>query len=337
VPDFKSPSDSGADPIEDRIARLATFPEQNPNIVIETELDGHVTYLNPVAAARFPGLFELGSRHPLLAGLAEVVGGFLRGEGEQVAREVDLGDAVFEQNVCYTQAGNEAFIRIYAHDITALRRAEQDVHDLARRVVLAQEEERRRVSRELHDDAGQALIALKISLELLVSEADSESMRSNLSEAIDLVDQTRERIRLLAQGLRPPVLDALGLDATLQELCADFSKRTGLEVRYDGSPIPDLSDDAEICLYRVAQEALTNAAVHAAATKVQVTLQAASGRITLTVEDDGRGIEMADVGDAFGSGLLGMRERLDSLLGQLEIEAIPHSGTRLTAALSLDQ
>ena len=118
----------------------ATFPEANPNVVIECDTKGTVRYANPVAARRFPDLETLGWRHPLLVGVHELIGGFATGEEEYVAREVDLGDAVFEQKIIPTQVGDEVHIRVYMTDVTALRRAEEEINDLAHRIVLAQED-----------------------------------------------------------------------------------------------------------------------------------------------------------------------------------------------------
>ena len=188
------------------VARLATFPEQNPNLVIETSVDGTVTYLNRPASSLFPDLLERGTDHPLLSHLPAVIEGFGDGDEEYRSHEVTIGASVFEQKICFTRVDDQAFIRIYAHDVTAMRDAEHAIQQLARRVVHIQEEERRRISRELHDDAGQALTALKIGLELLQSdtELDADVLHENLAEAVSLVDETQERIRRMAQGLRPP-------------------------------------------------------------------------------------------------------------------------------------
>jgi len=313
---------------------MATFPEQNPNLVVELDPRGSVAYCNPVARARFPDLTALGADHPILAG-ALAIGEALQREGRDFSsREVDLGDAVFEQKICPTPNGD---IRVYAHDVTARKRAEKEIQALAQRVVSAQEEERQRIARELHDDAGQALTALRISLELIradVPEAQA-ALRADLLHAARLVGETHERLRLLARGLRPPSLDQVGLSATLAAHCRDFASRTQLEIAFASTGEPRLSGGAEIALYRAVQEALTNVARHAEAREVTVELSAAGGEAFVRVVDDGRGYEPAQ-GTPGGVGLRGMRERLELLGGRLIIASASGGGTELTAWVPLE-
>ncbi len=312
------------------------FPEENPNIVIECDAKGTVRYANPEARARFPDIVEVGWRHPLLAGIHEEIGGFATGRDEYVSREVRLGDAVFEQKVCYSVVSGEAFIRIFAHDVTALAAAEAAMHELAQRVVYAHEEERHRVSRELHDEAGQALAALKISLQLMRDDAagTAPDLVAGLDDAVQLVESTRDQIRIIARDLRPPALDGLGLDVALESFCHDFARRTNLTIDYAGADGLSAADAVEIALYRLLQEALSNVATHAAATKVVVRLRQADGVISLTISDDGIGFDPGAVSrrrpDA-GIGLAGMRERIELLDGALSIESGPGRGTTIAA------
>jgi signal transduction histidine kinase len=326
---------------EAKLARLASFPEQNPNAVIETDVAGRVTYLNPVAQAQFPELWTQGFSHPILRGVAAIVAGFEASGHPYVAREIDVGVAAYEQKICYTREGNAVRVRVYAHDITRRKRAEEAIQTLAKRVVFAQEEERQRVSRELHDEAGQALTALKLSLELIMAELPSgtEALRRNLAEAVALADSARERIRSLARGLRPPALDTLGLNLTLEAFCRDFSKRTQLAVRYEGTDVAGLSDAMTICLYRVLQEALTNVVKHAQATEVEVRLQRDDGEVRLLVTDNGRGFDHQPgrslPQERIGIGMLGMVERLELFGGRLAVDSEPGRGVRLAAHLPL--
>jgi signal transduction histidine kinase len=323
------------------LARRATFPEQNPNLVIELDRAGHVTYQNPEAATTLPDLMGLGARHPLLQPYREVLARFTAGEVDPIVCEVDVGERIFEQKWCPTYADDALVVRLFAHDVTDRARAEQAIQRLARRVVTAQEEERHRVSRELHDEAGQALTALKISLQLILAELPPEASAAaaDLAKAVALVDTTRERIRALARGLRPPTLDAVGLNLGLEDACRSFAEHTGLDISYAGDPaVEGLPDAVSVCLYRLLQEALTNAARHAEASGVAVRLRRTAEAVTLSVADDGRGFDPgATGGRATGLGLKGMSERLDLLGGTLEVRSAPGRGTRVEAWLPLGE
>jgi len=160
--------------------------------------------------------------------------------------------------------------------------------------------------------------------------------RRRLEEAIALTQTTMDQIRGLAQALRPPALDTLGLSAALEGFCRSFAVQTRLEVAYEGAEIGSLPDPISIHLYRCLQEALNNVVKHARARRVRVTLAHDGAQIRLTVEDDGAGFEPGAVPGPFpseGLGLRGMRERLDSLHGRLEIISRPGRGVRLVAAV----
>ena len=320
-------------------AHLATFPEQNPNAVIETDMSGTITYCNPEAMQRFPDLADTGISHPLVAGVLDLVETF-RSEGREFAqREVSFDEAVYEQKVCYSSHADDGLIRIFTHDVTAHRLAETALADVARRVVIAQEEERGRVSRGLHDEAGQAMAALKINLQLLrqAPGCDDAGMGESLDAAIDLLDETWEQLRRVARDLRPPALDALGLNDTLEDFCSQFAVRTRLEITYRGEPVPDIADAQEISLYRLLQEALANAAIHAQASKVEVVLVRDRSTVRLTVSDDGNGMDPGILDDVKrrGLGIVGMRERIEALGGQFTIEG-SSNGTTITATLPLE-
>jgi signal transduction histidine kinase len=207
---------------------------------------------------------------------------------------------------------------------------------LAQQVLSAQEEERRRLARELHDEAGQALTALRISLGLIRDDLHPEAalLRQRLGEAVNLTESITDQLRLLAHALHPPALKTLGLHKTIEGQCREFSRLTQLPIDYAGTDLPSLPDSVGIHLYRFLQEAITNVRKHAKAHRVSVALEAADDMISLTVEDDGVGFDAtAQLRDTVpnGIGLLGMRERLDLLKGRLEIASQPGQGTRLVA------
>jgi len=216
------------------------------------------------------------------------------------------------------------------------------MRQLSQQVVSVQEEERRRLSRELHDEAGQALTGLEISLKLIHADVPSSDtvLRKRISDAIALTGTTMDQIRLLAQDLRPPALDTIGLNLTIEGFCHSFGARTGLDVRYAGMEAPPLPDTINIALYRLLQEALTNVAKHADAEQICVALQYNAASITLSIADDGRGFDkravLGGASQRVGIGLVGMQERLEVLGGRLEIETEPGQGTRLVASVPLE-
>lgn len=205
---------------------------------------------------------------------------------------------------------------------------------LAQQVISVQEEERQRLSRELHDEAGQALTALQLSLSLIHSDLQSSILRQRLSEAIDLTNHTHEQLRLMAHNLRPPELDNMPLSSTLFHFCRRFSARTGLSIDYWGDDLPFSTQYIKLCLYRFLQESLSNIAKHARATQVYVTLRYDSDTVSLSVDDNGIGFELPELSThAKGIGLLGMRERIESLQGRLEINSVLGEGSLLVAHL----
>jgi signal transduction histidine kinase len=224
-----------------------------------------------------------------------------------------------------------------------LHTSREQLRKLAQQVVDAQEEERRRLSRALHDEAGQSLTALGISLDLIAGELPPEcdSLRHRIEDAAELSVTTMDRIRGLAQDLRPPALDAVGLSPTLNDACRMFARRTRLPIDYRGQDGPTLEEEANICLYRFLQEALTNIARHAEASGARVTLAYDAETVSLSVHDDGRGFDSesasSDPEAEVGIGLLGMQERLDSLGGWLEIESRAGAGTRVVAHMPLHE
>jgi len=203
---------------------------------------------------------------------------------------------------------------------------------LAGQVITVHEEERRIISQELHDDAGQTLITLKHSLSSALEELNSqpEAARERLEGSLKLVDQTMSRIRSLSHRVRPPALDVGGLNLSLMELCRECHQQTKLQIHYTGKELPGLPDDIAINLYRVAQEAITNILKHASATRVEVTLGYKRSQISLSILDDGVG-GIAEVQPQGGIGLFGMQERLNLLGGQLKIDVNREHGYKLIA------
>src|SRR5437867_3250802 len=200
----------------------------------------------------------------------------------------------------------------------ALEERNLQLEQLTHQLLRAQEDERRRIARELHDQAGQVLTAVKIELDL-------EGRR----EASEMVGQALAQVRDLSNLLRPSVLDDLGLLPALRGLVEDFTRRTRIEASLEClGAVPALPSEVQVALYRVLQEALTNVARHADARRVRVRLEYDPARVSLKVEDDGRGLPGRLTPHL---GLLGIRERVTTLGGTLVIEGAPGAGFRVQA------
>lgn len=208
----------------------------------------------------------------------------------------------------------------------------RNLQALSARLVRAQEEERRLIARELHDEVGQALTAVKLELAAAQHGKDPLRVAQALTEVKSIADDALQTVRNLSQLLRPPMLDALGLPETLAWYLKNFSTRTGIrtELRQVNS-LDRASPETETCIYRVVQEATTNVARHARAGTCHVTLQQLSESILLIVEDDGRGFDPD--ANARGTGLIGMSERVTGFGGRMGVESQPGAGTRITVEL----
>jgi len=192
------------------------------------------------------------------------------------------------------------------------------------------EDQRHRLARELHDETAQVFSAMTLQLGLLREESGDTGPR--LDTLRGLVDTGMESIRRVADDLRPPVLDDLGLAAALHAVAADFGERSAITTRFDTSgSLPALGEDAELALFRVLQEALANVARHAGASSVSVELRGDAGGLSLAVIDDGRGFDPDSSADGGRMGLVGMQERMLAVGGRLVVHAAPGQGARLVA------
>jgi signal transduction histidine kinase len=217
----------------------------------------------------------------------------------------------------------------------AVERSERVQRDALRRVVDAQELERRRLARELHDETGQALTSILLGLRAVEETAGSEKGESAAAELRELVVTTLQDVRRLAVELRPRALDDFGLLAALERLGETFAEQMGIEVDVE-SRLGDerLPAEIETALYRITQEAMTNIVKHARASRVSILLVRKARSATAVIEDDGVGFDPAVTRDG-GIGLIGMRERVELLDGRLEVESSPGVGTTLVAEVPL--
>lgn len=215
--------------------------------------------------------------------------------------------------------------------------ADAMTRSLGARIVAAREEERSRIARELHDDLGQqtAMLATNIQMLLRSSEVSIEALRAGIIEAQRRVQDLAVAIHHLARELHPPKLKLLGLVKTLESLCQQVAKDSGLSVTFHATRVPpQLPEHVSLCLCRVAQEALQNAVKHSGARAVEVVLTNTSSRVTLRVHDEGRGFSPAASHGA-GIGLITMRERVELTGGRLSIRSAPDSGSTIDASVPI--
>lgn len=210
--------------------------------------------------------------------------------------------------------------------------ARTSLQELSAKLVRAQEEERRALSRELHDEIGQSFSAVLMEAENLLDMEPATAVRPHLESIRTLAEKGMNEIRNMALLLRPSMLDDFGLVPALEWQARETAKRTGMRVQVASELADELPEEHKTCIYRVVQEALNNCARHAQATTAQVTVRGERGKILLSVQDDGSGF---DPQRARGMGLLGMEERVRHLGGTFEIDSRPGRGTLVEIALPL--
>jgi len=213
--------------------------------------------------------------------------------------------------------------------------SERIARDALRRVVEAQELERRRLSRELHDETGQALTSILLGLRSLDESLETEDARAAAAGLRELVVATLQDVRRLAVELRPSALDDFGLVAALEHLTASFQEQTGIQVDL-GVALGEerLPGGVETALYRIVQESLTNVVKHARARRVSIALTRMQHSVKAVVEDDGQGFDPENTREG-GFGVVGMRERLSLLGGRLRVESSPGAGATIVADVPL--
>jgi signal transduction histidine kinase len=227
-------------------------------------------------------------------------------------------------------------------EIERQRRGEQlnreDLERLSARLVDVQEQERRMLARELHDEVGQALTAVKMDISMALRGEPEGRTRTALEEARDLSENILRSVRDMSQLLHPSALDDFGLPATLTAYLRNFSHRTGIRAQLVETMETRLSPLIELCVYRIVQEALNNVAQHSGATTCTVSLNARDGLLRLVVEDNGRGLAASAgrLASGRGLGLIGMRERAQALGGTFTIGRRDGGGTSLAVSLPLD-
>lgn len=338
--------------------RYHALVQLSPDAIVIHRHD-QIAFGNPAAA----GLFEIPAER--LAGLTlsdliplESQGSireFLRAvlEARKPVTPVELSVLRSDGVILHVEATAAAFregdttaIQLVLRDITARRRAEAELREagrrhraLARQLLEAQEGERRHLAHELHDELGQTLTAIKITLQAARRVAD-DATRLHLDECISLAEKTLSQVRHLSVDLRPAALDRLGLVPSVRGLLEREAQRNGLATHLEADvTTPRLPADVETACFRIVQEALTNVVRHSRAREVWVGLHESAGELRLSVRDDGIGfnVEAAQDRAACGEslGLLGLHERVQVVGGRLEIASAPGEGTSIAVRVPL--
>ena len=268
-----------------------------------------------------------------------------KNEAARSQEEIELLDGrVFDRYSAPMIAGDQYFGRVwYYRDLTdqklaerSLRQSEEMLRFLSRRLVKIQEQERRNLARELHDEVGQYLTGIKLTLGAL-KRTPAKNREESLSQAEAEINELMDKVRELSLDLRPAILDDLGLLPALRWHFKRFSKQTGIELEFNHSGIADRHDpEIELASYRVVQEGLTNIARHAKATLAEVHIHVMDRQLEIRIEDEGVGFDKDDrLARPNTSGILGMSERVSLLGGELSLSSVPGKGTQLTAVIPL--
>jgi signal transduction histidine kinase len=252
----------------------------------------------------------------------------LRKAGTEFPVEVSLSPIETEEGILVTSA---------IRDITERKRAEEALASVSCRLIEAQEQERTRIARELHDDIVQRLTLLSLGLEQLQQAPNlTAEVRSRMDEQVKQICEIGKDIQSLSHELHSSKLEYLGIAAAMRSFCQEFGEQQKVEIDFKSENLPDLlPPDFSLCLFRVLQEAIRNAAKHSGARRFEVRLWGAPEEIHLTVRDSGAGFDSEAAKESRGLGLISMQERLKLLNGTFLIESQPQRGTTIHARLPL--
>src|SRR5262249_7068572 len=271
-----------------------------------------------------------------------------RTEWENLAAELEKGIGVRNREIRLRTKSNQFLTVSYSaeiveldgkpcvlavgEDITSRKNAEEKLRNWSSRLVRAQEEERARIARELHDDVNQRLVLLLLQLKEMKSDSSRESeLMKKIDALLKLTSEISDDVRKVSHHIHPGVLDFLGLEAALSEFCEEFARLNEMKIEFIHDQVPPvLPKDVTLCLYRVAQEAIRNAQQHSGCRQARVELIGAADSIRLLVSDSGSGFDPASV-QRDSLGLMSMAERMRSLGGELSVQSRPGYGTCIEA------
>ena len=207
--------------------------------------------------------------------------------------------------------------------------------DLSLHLIQAQEEERKRISRELHDEAGQGLMVLRLYLGMLVSDSTSPELGSKIQEAMNMLDRTIGDLRRIIARLSPRILDEMGLMPAIRKEARELSRTTGMKAQLELPESLEADHRIEVAVYRSVQEALNNVAKHSQAKVFRVCVEKVEGAVRVLVEDNGVGISRNGSGRPRTFGLIGMRERIAALGGTVRVQSRKDRGTKVRVTLPI--
>jgi PAS domain S-box-containing protein len=334
--------------------RFRLIASTAPVIIWMSDADQQGTYINEAwtSLTGLPQEAALGDRwaqalHPddLERCVETYTHGFNRREPFHIEYRLRRHDGefrwIFAQGVPrYDARGSFAGFIGSAIDVTERKEAEELLSTLSQRLIEAQEQERSRLARELHDDINQRLAVLVLSLEIARKglHGPSTALREQIGSAIDTATSLASDVQSLSHRLHSSRLQTLGLELAAREVCREFSERSGVVIQFRSDDVATgVGDEVGLCLYRVLQEALQNAVKHSGAPHIAVSLETDISAITLTVQDSGIGFEPAKALRGKGLGLVSMKERLKLVDGQLSIETHSPPGTTIRARVPLDR
>lgn len=336
---------------EETYARFALIVESSDDAIIGKNLDGTILSWNPGAEK----IYGYSAREVIGCHISILVPPDRKNEVPHILESIRKGESISHHesvrrrkdgkliNVSLTispirDAQNKIVgASTIARDVTERKQAEQALQSFSRRLIEAQEAERQNIARELHDEIGQVLTAVRINLLSLGRSAPSD-LTLPIDDSLAIVDEALDRVRELSLNLRPPVLDNLGLGSALRWYVDRYARRSGivadLQTDLDGRR---LRVDLETACFRITQEALTNIARHAEATHVLVCLKCTNGNLDLKIIDNGVGFDVGDlIKDSHSAlGLRGMEERAVAARGHLKIDSAPARGTEVRASFPL--
>jgi PAS domain S-box-containing protein len=318
---------------EETIRNLAKFPSENPDPVLRIDMNGNLLYVNEACHKLLTWELQIGEKTPLV--LQKIIAEAMK---EGIRKIIDTKHDQRIISFIIIPVVEAGYANLYGRDITERKQAEEEIRkskklleDLHKHLEEIRENERALISREIHDQIGQSLTALKLDLNWMHKYVNTNpEATAKLKDMIELATNTIKDVQRISSGLRPGILDDLGLVSAIEWYCDEFEKRTGIKciLKLDTSDYGD--SQINLSLFRVLQETLTNVIRHANASSVTIKLHQTQKGTTLAIMDNGIGITSEKVESAKSLGLIGMRERVRQFGGKVSISSRKGQGTRLT-------